>query len=75
MNLPLAFCFREMKVVSLRATFPAMVIRQGDHLHLTTACANDTPQCDLTFKVTALTEAGNYILVNGMRYQMGYAIH
>jgi hypothetical protein len=47
---------------SISATFPPLVIKKGDHLHLTTACANYTPQCDLTFEVTALTEAGNYIL-------------
>ena len=44
------------------ATFPAMVIRQGDHLHLTTACANDIPQCDLTFKVIAITGSSTVVL-------------
>jgi hypothetical protein len=47
---------------TLTATYPEMVIRQGDHLHLTTACANETPQCDLTFKVIALTENNSVVL-------------
>jgi hypothetical protein len=47
---------------TLTATYPAMVIHPGDHLHLTTACANETPQCDLTFKVIALNGSTNIVL-------------
>jgi Ig-like domain from next to BRCA1 gene len=47
---------------TMTATYPAMIIRPGDHLHLTTACANGAPQCDLTFKVIALTEGTRKVL-------------
>jgi hypothetical protein len=47
---------------TLTATYPAMLIRHGDHLHLTTACANEAPQCDLTFKVIALTGSNSFVL-------------
>jgi hypothetical protein len=47
---------------TLTATYPAMIIQPGDHLHLTTACANETPQCDLTFKVIAFAENKSVIL-------------
>jgi hypothetical protein len=42
----------------MTATFPAMLINKGDHLHLGTACADKTPQCDLTYEVKAQTETG-----------------
>jgi hypothetical protein len=43
---------------TITATFPALTIKRGDHLHLATACGNDCPQCDLTFAVAAITDGG-----------------
>ncbi|MGA9397959.1 MAG: NBR1-Ig-like domain-containing protein [Anaerolineaceae bacterium] len=47
---------------ALTATFPVMLISKGDHLHVITACAYDTPQCDLIFEISYLSDAGSGIL-------------
>jgi len=51
-----------VKGSTMTATYPVIFIRNGDHLHFTTACANETPQCDLNFQVTVLTEGNSIVL-------------
>jgi hypothetical protein len=47
---------------TLSAVFPAMMLNKGDHLHGNTACVYNTPQCDLTFKVSYLSDTGSGVL-------------
>jgi hypothetical protein len=56
------FLLAELNGSTLIATFPEIVIAAGDHLHLITACAYDTPQCNMTIEIEFLSAGGGHIL-------------
>jgi len=47
---------------TLTATFPPQDIQMGDHLHVITACAFETPQCNLTFTIRYIDDSGSVVL-------------
>ena len=47
---------------TLTATFPGILISKGDHLHVITSCVYDTPQCDLTFEISYISDNGSGVL-------------